>query len=374
MRSIIFLSVMNGAGWGGSEEQWYQLALYYAKQKLHTAAVLFDWSEKADKIKALQNAGCQVYLLPQKNKSLLYKWKLRQELNKIPFREYDHAFVNQGGWEDLLHAPLKMLNQRLPSYTLCFHNYQTGGRLSAKKLGLFKSWVNNAMLNLSDAQKTFDVLESNFNLVIPCKKVMYNPITFPVPLTASPYPNNKTVHFIMLAALDKERKAQDILIETLSSQKWAVRNWVLELYGDGCDRKLLEQLIHSKKLEHKIFLKGHTNQVQQVLLSANLVLQCTHIDAMPISVTEAMAMARPCLVSNVGDMPLWVNDKNGFVCQDVSILSLDNTLEKAWQLIDQWQDLGKEAFMTFKKMYPQPYIEKLALVVEHPISNSSRTQ
>ena len=374
MRSIIFLSVMNGAGWGGSEEQWYQLALYYAEKKVKTAAVFFDWPEKAGKIKTLRDAGCQVYLLPKKNKSLLYKWKLRQELNRIPFRDYDHAFVNQGGWEDLLHAPFKKLNQKLPSYTLCFHNYQTGGRLSATKLALFKSWVNNAILNLSDAQKTFDVLESNFNLNIPNKKVKYNPITFPVPGTASPYPNNDTVQFVMLAALDKERKAQDVLIETLSSQKWKDRNWVLELYGDGRDRNFLEQLIHSKNIQHKIFLKGHTNHVQQVLLKANLVLQCTHIDAMPISVTEAMAMARPCLVSNVGDMPLWVNDQNGFICPGVSIETLDDTLEKAWQSKNQWKVLGKEAFLAFKKNYPEPYIEKLASLVEEAIPNSSHNQ
>lgn len=374
MRSIIFLSVMNGAGWGGSEEQWYQLALYYAKQKIKTAAIFFDWPEKADKIKTLQDAGCQVYLLPQKNKSLLYKWKLRQELNKIQFREFDHAFINQGGWEDLLHAPFKKLYLKLPPYSLCFHNYQTGGSLSATKLTIFKSWVNNAVLNLSDAKKTFDVLESNFNLVIPYKKVMYNPITFPVPETASPYPNNEIVQFVMLSALDKERKAQDILIETLSSKKWTGRNWVLELYGDGRDRKFLEQLIQSKKLEHKVFLKGHTKQVQEVLVNANLVLQCTHIDAMPISVTEAMAMARPCLVSNVGDMPLWVNDENGFVCQDISIHTLDDTLEKAWQSKHQWKDLGKEAFLTFKKMYPEPYIEKLATAVEQITLNPNRNQ
>ena len=61
MRSIIFLSVMNGAGWGGSEEQWYQLALYYAEKKIKTAAVFFDWPEKAGRIKALRDAGCQVY-------------------------------------------------------------------------------------------------------------------------------------------------------------------------------------------------------------------------------------------------------------------------------------------------------------------------
>ena len=374
MRSIIFLSVMNGAGWGGSEEQWYQLALFYAKKKINTAAVFFDWPEKESKIKELQDAGCHVYLLPKKNKSLFYKWKLRQQLNKIPFREYDHAFINQGGWEDLLHAPFKKLNKKLPSYILCFHNYQTGGRLSASKLALFKSWINQARMNLSDAQKTFDVLESNFNMVIPRKKVFYNPITFPAPSTASVYPENDIMQFVMLAALDKERKAQDILLETLSSQKWKDRNWILELYGDGRDRNFLEQLIHSKNLQNKVFLKGHTNQVQKVLLQANLVLQCTHIDAMPISVTEAMAMARTCLVSNIGDMPLWVNDRNGFICPGVSIHTLDNALEKAWQSKHQWEELGKEAFLAFKKMYPEPYIENLASAVEPITPNPSRNQ
>ena len=33
MKSILFLSVMNGSAWGGSEEQWFRLALWMAKKK-----------------------------------------------------------------------------------------------------------------------------------------------------------------------------------------------------------------------------------------------------------------------------------------------------------------------------------------------------
>lgn len=374
MKSIIFLSVMNGAGWGGSEEQWYQLALYYAKLKTRTAVVFFYWPEKEEKIIALKEAGCQVYLLPQKTKSIFYKLNLSRELNKIPFREFEYAYINQGGWEDVLHSPFKKLNKKLPPYLLSFHNYQSGSRLSTNKLMLLKDWVKNASLNISDAKKTFEVLEKDLGINISRKKVMHNPITFPVPASASPYPKNENVKLIMLAALDVERKAQDVLIETLSSNKWKERNWVLELYGAGRDEKFLEQLIQSKKLQHKILLKGHTHQVQDVLFQANLILQCTRIDALPISVTEAMAMARPCLVSNVGDMPLWVNDQNGFICNDVSIQALDKTLEIAWQSKHLWENMGKEAFRTFKQMYTEPYLENLASVIEHSHANPSRIQ
>ncbi|MBK9532258.1 MAG: glycosyltransferase [Chitinophagaceae bacterium] len=48
-------------------------------------------------------------------------------------------------------------------------------------------------------------------------------------------------------------------------------------------------------------------------------MQCTLIDAMPLSVVEAMAMARPCVVSNVGDMPAWIKDGiSGFICKDIT--------------------------------------------------------
>ena len=157
----------------------------------------------------------------------------------------------------------------------------------------------------------------------------------------------------MLAALDVKRKAQDILVQAFSDEKWKQRNWELHLYGTGPDHIQLENLILTHKLQDKVFLKGFTADVRQALTTAHFVLQVTHKDAMPISVMEAMAMGRPVIVSNTGDMPEWIEDgETGWIVNKIERESIAEILELAWIHKNKWEVMGEKAFQIFQKLYP----------------------
>ena len=366
MSSVFFLSLMNGSAWGGSEEMWYRTALWMSKHSYKVGIGCYDWEEKQDRINKLKEAGCNIYLLP--NKRGLFKHRAtKKKLDPIPFAEYELTIVNQGGWEEILHAPFKHLYKQLHNYVICNHNYNENAVLSFTNQKLLQQWVAHAKMNFGATEKIFAVIESNFNISIDKKQTLVNPITFQPDTFPAAYPAfaNETCNWIMLAELDIARKAQDILIQALSTSKWKARNWQLHLYGKGKNKAMLEKLIAASGLENKIFLKGFTSNIKQTLQNCHLLIQCTLIDAMPLSVAEAMAMARPCVVSTVGDMPAWVEDgKNGFVCDDVTVAGIDEAMEKSWQQKDNWASMGKKAFDTFIKKYPQPYEEKIAETLE----------
>ncbi len=362
MKSVFFLSLMNGSAWGGSEEMWYRTALWMCTNNYKVGIACYDWEEKTIRIQKLKQSGCSIYLLPNK-KGLLKKWALKKVLQAMPFSQYNLTVINQGGWEEILHGPFKNLYTQLPNYVIANHNYTENATLSFKKQKLLQQWILHAKMNFGATKKIFEVIERNFNITIEKKTTLINPITFTPDAEASQYPlfTNDTAILIMLAELDTARKAQDILIRALSSAKWKDRNWQLHLYGKGKDAAMLEKLIQQSALENKIFLKGFTSNIKQTLQNCHLLLQCTLIDAMPLSVVEAMAMARPCVVSNIGDMPVWIEDRvNGFVCNEVSVNGIDEALEKCWQQKLHWASLGKNAFDTFIKKYPQPYEKKIA--------------
>ncbi len=360
MASILFLSLMNSDPWGGSEEQWFAFAQTLLQKGFHVAVACHDWPGKKEKLQPLKNAGATIYLLPgrKETKNLIGKWALQKKLNQIPFKIFDWVYVNQGGWKDIAHGPFKHLYKKLTRIIISYHNYDSTAKLSSQKKKLIESWVSNAAYNIADANKVFEVFENIFHLKIPRQIVYNNPIGFDVPAAPSLFPplENGNYLWCMLAALYTDRKAQDVLIETLSAQKWKERNWILNLYGEGKDRKKLQDLIIKNDLDKKIFLKGHSKNVQDVLARHHLVLQCSRIDAMPISISEAMAMAKPCVVTNVGDMPLWVqNGKNGFVCDIATIESIDEGLEKCWEKRNEWAEMGKTSYTIFTQKYPQPY-------------------
>ena len=364
MPSIFFLSLMNGAPWGGSEEIWYRTAVYCASRGWKVGCAAFDWKEKERKFTALSRQGCQVYPIPNKGRSkknivqrLQYKWtRLRQVkfCQSLPFHEYDMVVVNVGGFE-ITTPEWRDLHTYFTKYALVFHNYDERMVWSRKKTALLKKWLFGAKKNLFAAKRICLVLERQLQVHLPHTATIINPITFSPPLRPAPYPPLKDQCYIwsMFAALDVGRKAQDVLIEALAGPQWSDRNWVLYLYGEGNDRSYLESLITRHNLHSKIILRGHIDNVQQALEETHLVLQITHRDAMPISVVEALAMSRPVVVSRIGDMPEWVREKqNGWISSEVTVREINRTMEMAWNKKEDWMKMGINGFHLFKEKFP----------------------
>jgi glycosyltransferase involved in cell wall biosynthesis len=115
----------------------------------------------------------------------------------------------------------------------------------------------------------------------------------------------------------------------------------------------LQELINSLHLQDKIFLKGHSNDVKKVLEGSHLLLQLTRQDAMPLSVIEAMAVGRPVAVTDVGDMPYWIDEnRNGWICKHATDKEVNETMERAWQQKEKWKEMGEASFLLFKEKFP----------------------
>lgn len=370
MKPVFFLSLMNGSAWGGSEELWFRTALWMARHGYRIGIGCYAWDEKQPRIHDLKKAGCTIFLLPNKT-GLFKKTAIKKTLQSIPFQEYGLIVISQGGWNEILHSPFSQLYKKLPNYVILSHNYNENAVLSFRKQKLLQKWISGAQMNFGATQKIFEVIEKMFRTIVDKKETLINPITFTPDNLPGEYPDftNEPCTWIMLAELDTARKAQDILIDALSSSKWKSRNWQLHLYGKGNDKEKLQKLIIALGLENKVQLKGFTTDIKQTLLNCHLLLQCTLIDAMPLSVVEAMATGRPCVVSNVGDMPVWVRDGiNGFVCPAVTVEGIDEVMENCWQQKNKWAAMGKNAFDTFIKKFPQPYEEKTAEILNRYIA------
>ena len=356
MTNILFLSVMKGSAWGGSEELWYQAALWTARQGYPVAVCCFDGEGKNKRLENLAQAGCRLFLLPGKEETkkqmLLGKIKLNKAVAEVPFEEYDKVIVSQGGWKDVTHGPFKKLYRRLKEYVLIYHNYNVHEKFSLHKFSLLQKWAAKAEKNLGDTPKIFQALEEAYSLSIPNQEKLFNPLTFDTPGTATAYPELVNGKYILavFSALDIERKAQDVLIRAFSGEAWRQRNWELHLYGEGKDKESLQQLIQELQLQSSIFLRGNASDYKEAIRQSHLVLQITHIDAMPITVMDSLAMARPVIVSNVGDMPAWIQEnRNGWITTHVTKDAIQQTLEQAWQQRDRWPAMGEESFRIFRQ-------------------------
>lgn len=78
--------------------------------------------------------------------------------------------------------------------------------------------------------------------------------------------------------------------------------------GDGDGRAQLERQIDELKLADRIALLGHRTDVPEILADLNIFVLPTLEDAMPQSLTQAMAMRRPVVTTTVGGIPEIVRD------------------------------------------------------------------
>lgn len=94
--------------------------------------------------------------------------------------------------------------------------------------------------------------------------------------------------------------------------------------GEGIERGKLEDFIRQSGLEEAVLLAGEQHNINAWLNLADVFMLSSIEESLPLSLLEAVRVGLPCIVSNVGDMPLWVeHGKNGFVVNggDISLFS-----------------------------------------------------
>lgn len=94
--------------------------------------------------------------------------------------------------------------------------------------------------------------------------------------------------------------------------------------GEGPERAKLAAYIRQNRLEKAVLLAGEQTHINDWLNMADVFVLPSIEESLPLALLEALRAGLPCLVSDAGDMPLWVeHGKNGFVFKkgDVTLLS-----------------------------------------------------
>ncbi len=94
--------------------------------------------------------------------------------------------------------------------------------------------------------------------------------------------------------------------------------------GEGSERQKLEAYIAQAGLGQAVLLAGEQEHINDWLNMADVFALTSLEESLPLALLEALRVGLPCVVTQVGDMPLWVeHGKNGFVVkkQDLTLLS-----------------------------------------------------
>ena len=141
----------------------------------------------------------------------------------------------------------------------------------------------------------------------------------------------------MIACLKPQKAPLDFvaLAKKLTIQKENVK---CILVGDGVLRPAIQRLIRKYHLEEKVILTGWRKDIPQILSALDVVVLTSLWEGMPIVALEAMASAKPVVVTQTGGVSEVIKEgETGFLvdpsdiaalCDKVSLLLADEPLRK----------------------------------------------
>ena len=345
---IIFVSAMNGWQWGGSEELWSQCAAAMKKAGDHVMVSVPDWPKKASRVVELEQLGVQVKTR-QAGKDMRLTRRIRKALVD--------SFGDDSGWLSSFRPDLVVISQ----------GYNSGGfkiAAACQKAEIpyivivhcnHESWwfgsdLDAALQCYTHAKRVFCVSERNLALLRlqlgePALEadIVRNP--FNVSCDSPPaWPGSDLPWRIAcVARLELAAKGQDILLQTLALPEWRDRPIELNLYGSGPDESLLRKLIKCMELK-SVNLMGHTHDVREIWAGNHILALPSRYEGLPLALVEAMWCARPAIVTDVGgNAELCVDGQTGFVAAAPNLASFSATLDSAWKMRNQWQEMGRTA-------------------------------
>ncbi len=350
---------MNGFSWGGSEELWWNTAMYAHQQGSDVHVVVFKNSPVHKKLFALQQEGIQVNFIDKEEAAIIPLWKRvwRKLFNKPALLYYKDRFsfvqslkadlvlLNQGATTDITYIPdlRKLLENLHTPYAILNHHHFEYGSLSGEQKKILLDVFLKASHLYFVANRNREVLERQLASIFSNAQIVKNPVNL-IHNSNLAWPSEGVPSFAVVARFDVNFKGQDILLQALSADKWKARNFELNLFGHGPDEVYIKQLIQLYNLERKVFLKGHIDNIINVWQHNHLLILPSLSEGTPLSLVEAMLCGRPCLVTDVGDSAALVKDnKTGWIAYTASVKALDEALERAWAQQKEWEIMGKLA-------------------------------
>lgn len=178
----------------------------------------------------------------------------------------------------------------------------------------------------------------------------------------------KLYRIVFVGRLSKGHKRPHLLIEAFSGLAKNFPDWQLELWGaeDGkAYYKELQLMIPQKKMEKRIFLKGTTNHVEDVLRRADIFAFPSAYEGFSLALGEAMSMGLPSVAFKSCESVCGMieDGKTGILCAD-GVQPFQDALQSLMQDRKPRVEIGRNARVAMKSFAPDVIWDKWENLLE----------
>ena len=181
-------------------------------------------------------------------------------------------------------------------------------------------------------------------------KIIYNPLNVKIP---EPEYNNRDERIVTAVRLEKQKNIP-MLIEAFSIFLRKNPQYVLEVYGQGTQQYLLEELVKNKGMTNKFIFKGFSSDVYTHIKNAKLFVLSSDYEGVSNSMLEALCMGIPIASTDhpIGGARMFIkNGVNGFLSEVGNAEQLANNMDKIVKLDEnKYIEMSKQAYSIKKTL------------------------
>lgn len=153
--------------------------------------------------------------------------------------------------------------------------------------------------------------------------VVYNPVS--CPKIVSKKSTSDVFTIVSVGRLEKVKNMQ-LLIYTFSKLNLKEKAKLI-IVGDGSEKQHLEDIINELNLKESITITGFLSEPETIVSQADLFILPSLAEGFGIAVVEAMLQHIPCLCSNVGGIPEFIEDGlTGWLFDPLNEFAFENKL------------------------------------------------
>ncbi len=235
---------------------------------------------------------------------------------------------------------------------------------------LIKFMFSNANLFLSQGNKWAQFAEDILKLNTEKIKIAHNWTAtddlIKIGMSKKIDQNNTRLKLLFVGWLEKEKGVNEILqvLKRLNEKKY---NFTMTFIGDGKMKTKATKFIQKNNLSEKVVIKGWLDRmdIYNYYKNSDIFLLPSWIEGMPNSLIEALASAIPTIVTPVGVIPDYLNDKeNALFIPPKNVNALEEALKQLLNNLEIRKKLSKNGFLLAKSLFlTKTSLDRLSVIV-----------
>lgn len=176
--------------------------------------------------------------------------------------------------------------------------------------------------------------------------------------------NDEITKFVYIGRLDAYHKGLDLLIEAVGSEKEYLIKNKCEFYIYGPDAKgryaHIKELIKVNGVENLVKLRGSVfgEEKEKILLDADIFIQTSRFEGMPMGILEALSYGIPCLITDGTTLGDFVRESNSGWVAETNIESIVKKIKQSLGEKTMWKEKSINAVKLIEDCFEWDAISK----------------